>query len=465
MTRTRSRPKLSILGIALLVGLGGILYGYDIGVVSGALLFIKNSIPMTDTQVGFMVGAVLGGGLVGTIIAGPLADKFGRRILIALSSIVFILGVGCILIAHAYETLLLARILLGIGVGIIAVAVPLYVTELVPASDRGKYVTFFQLFLTFGIVLAYFVDLYFTPSGNWRAMFGVVLLPAIVLLLGVFRLPESPRWLVANGQSEKAMRILSSTRSKSKAESDLINIHNSLSETGATWKGLFTQKLALPLFIAVSIAILNQLTGINTFLQYAPDILKSAGLGSNFAAMLGSAGIGAINFICTIIALLLVDKLGRKPLLITGVLGIVCAEVFLGIVNYLPMLEATRGMLSLIGLFCFIIFFAIGPGVVVWLAISELLPTQVRGKAVALCLFFNSLAATVLASVFLDLRNALGMDGTYWLCAAFSAAYLCIAIFLLPETKSKTLEEITEYFQKSDDEKSSYEEAAPSVSR
>ncbi|PHQ78868.1 MAG: MFS transporter [Coxiella sp. (in: Bacteria)] len=443
----RSRHDTWVFAISILVGIGGILYGYDIGVVSGALFFIKKTIPMSTSQAGVIVGAVLGGGLVGTLIAGPLADLYGRRFVIGLSSLIFITGVGCILLAHSFVTMLVARLGLGVGVGIVAVAVPLYVAELVPAKDRGKYVTFFQLFLTFGIVLAYFVDLAFTPSGNWRAMFGVVLIPAVILLIGMFFLPETPRWLLTKGRKNQAIDVLRKTHAADKVQPEMNHILDSLKSAQGDWRDFFNARLMLPLFIAVGIAILNQLTGINSFLQYAPHILKAAGLGSNKVAMLGSAGIGILNFICTLISIFLVDRIGRRPLLIFGVTGIIVSEVFLGIVNMPHAGFSHVGLLSLIGLFGFIVSYAIGPGVVVWLAISELFPTAIRGKGIAICLFFNSLAGTLLASLFLNITHELGVSGTYWLCAFFTLFYLLMALFYLPETKSQSLEEIQEYFE------------------
>ena len=441
------RRELWVFAISVLVGIGGILYGYDIGVVSGALLFIQKSIPMTNTEMGVSVGSVLAGSLLGTLMAGPLADHYGRRFMIACASIVFIVGVGCILVAHSFVTMLLARLLLGSGVGIIAVAVPLYVAELVPAKNRGKYVTFFQLFLTFGIVLAYFIDLAFTPSGNWRGMFAVVLIPAVILFVSMFFLPETPRWLLANDHERRARRVLELTHDIYDIEAEVTHIKNSLSDAEGTWRDLINKKMALPLFIAVGIAILNQWTGINSFLQYAPHILKSAGLGSNIVVMLGSAGIGMMNFLCTLVAIFLIDRVGRRPLLIIGVLGIIVSEVFLGVANMSSLASSGVGVLSLIGLLGFIVFYAIGPGVVVWLAISELFPTHVRGKGTALCLFFNSLAGTLLATFFLDLTHTLGVSGTYWLCAFCTLFYLLIAMFYLPETKAKTLENIQAYFE------------------
>ncbi|RDI40996.1 sugar porter family MFS transporter [Aquicella lusitana] len=444
-----TKNKTFLFWIACLVSLGGILYGYDIGVISGALLFIQNSIPMTDTQTGIIVGAVLAGGLAGTLLAGPVGDRYGRRFLILLSSVIFMLGVCLILLAHSFLMMLYARLLLGVGVGVVAVAVPLYVAEIVPAQDRGKYMTFFQLLLTFGIVLAYVVDLIFTSTGNWRAMFAVVLVPALILFLGMLFLPETPRWLMANNHPHRARDVLLQIRpSAEEVEKDMQLIQSSLRQTQGSWLELFSRQFWVPTLIAVGIAIFNQLTGINSFLQYAPLILKNAGIGSDMVTMIGSAGIGLLNFLCTIVAIALIDTLGRRPLLLTGVAGVMVSECYLGAVQYLGQDPFITGLLSLAGLFAFIVFFAIGPGVVVWLAISELFPTRVRGKGIAFCLFFNSLASTVLATFFLSLSHTLGMSQTYWLFAFFTLAYFLIAFFLLPETKTKSLEEIQFHFEK-----------------
>lgn len=433
--------------IAGLVSIGGILYGYDMGVISGALLFIRHSIPMNDTQVGLIVGAVLGGGLVGTLIAGPIGDRFGRRFLISLSSLIFILGVLFILMAHSFFMLFLARLFLGVGVGVVAVSVPLYVAEIVPTKDRGKFVTFFQLLLTFGIVLAYFVDLLFTSSGDWRAMFAILLIPAMILFFGIFFLPESPRWLMANNREKEAREVLQKIRHHhSEVDQDLHLIRQGLKQVQGSWRELFSHQLILPSMVAVAVAIFNQLTGINSFLQYAPLILKNAGISSNLVTMIGSVGIGILNFLFTIIAISLIDSLGRRPLLLVGVAGVIASEIFLGLINYFIPDSPNAGILSLIGLLFFIMFFAVGPGVVVWLVISELFPTQVRGKGIAVCLFFNSLASTTLATFFLPLVKHLGVGQTYWLFALFTLGYFVVVYYFLPETKEKSLEEIQHYF-------------------
>jgi SP family galactose:H+ symporter-like MFS transporter len=432
-----------LLWIGGLVSVGGILYGYDMGVISGALLFIKNTIPMTDEQIGLIVGAVLGGGLFGTLLAGPVGDYCGRRFLIGISAFIFLIGLVMILLAHSFLMLLMARLLLGTAVGMVAVAVPLYVAEIVPSKDRGKYMTFFQLLLTFGIVLAYFVDLIFTPTENWRGMFAVLFIPAFILLIGILKLPETPRWLIANNKPEQARIILQKLHhSEKEVEDDMELIAFSLKRTQGSWRDFFSRKFLGPALVALLIAIFNQLTGINSFLQYAPLILKNAGISSNEVTMLGSVGIGALNFIFTAIAITLIDSLGRRPLLLTGVFGVMLSEIYLGVVTIFFANSSSAGMLALAGLLLFIVFFAIGPGVVVWLAISELFPTKIRGKGIAFCLFFNSLAATALSVYFLPMVKFLGMGHTYWLFAAFSAAYFFVVLFFLPETKARSLEEI-----------------------
>lgn len=420
------------------VSIGGILYGYDVGVIAGALVFMQREVSLTDTQLGLIVGAVLGGGLIGNLLAGHIADYFGRRLVLIIASIIFIVGISLVLIAQQFLLLFVARILLGIGVGVISVAVPLYVTEIVPAAHRGKYVTLFQLQLTFGIMLAYLVDLFFTASGNWRAMFAIVLIPAIMLLIGAFFLPETPRWLLVTGKREQANAIINKLFNAKKPHDEI----NLLDLPQEKFIQLFSKKYVMPTCAAIVIAIFNQLTGINSFLQYAPRILKNAGLETDHIAMLGSLGIGSLNFIATFASFFLIDRYGRRPLLLIGILGIVLSELYLGLIPFISANDFIQGIMSLFGLASFIVFFAIGPGIVVWLAVSELFPTHLRGKAMGLCLFFNSMTSTILAVYFIPLTTYLGMSNTYFLFSIFGLGYFLLVTHLLPETKALTLEKI-----------------------
>jgi len=437
-----------VFAMIFCAGLGGILYGYDIGVISGALLFVQKVIPMTESQIGFMVGAVLGGGIVGTLVTGYFADRFGRRTMILASCVLFFIGIISILLTSSFVVLLISRLVLGLAVGIVAVAVPLYLTEVAPAKIRGRSITIFQLLLTFGIVLAYFVDLLFTPSGNWRGMFAVILIPTSILFFSMCFLPETPRWLLSKRRKVLAEKVLLQTRSVKEAQKELKQIQDSLKKTESNWQALFARNLWLPLSVSLVIAACNQLTGINVLLQYAPIMIQKTGLHSDLASMFGTVGIGLVNFLGTILAFFLIDRFGRRFLLLIGTAGVTLAYIYLGLLPHLGLAEQLQAELSLIGFATFIAFFAIGPGVVVWLAISELLPTKVRGKGVALALFINSVAGFLLSSAFLTIENLLSVAGTYLLFAGFTLVYFLVAFFMLPETKGKTLEEIQQFYQK-----------------
>jgi len=267
-------PNRYLICIILLVGTGGILYGFDVGVISGALLLIQKTIALSSVDLEIIVGSVFGGSLVGTLLAGPLADKIGRRVVITISALTFIVGIFCVISAKAFLLLFIGRLLLGIGIGIVSVAVPLYALELAPTEHRGLCVSVFQLFLTFGIVMAFFIDMLLIRSGNWHAMFEVVLIPAAILLIGVLFLPESPRWLLINLKKKEAMAVLSKLHSAEEVMLEVEHLQKSLKVQEGRWRDLFSKRLVSPLIISVSIAILQQLTGINTILQYAPVMLK-----------------------------------------------------------------------------------------------------------------------------------------------------------------------------------------------
>lgn len=435
--------------IIFFASLGGILYGYDIGVISGALLFIRNTIPITEHQTGVIVGAVLFGGLIGTLITGQLTDKFGRKIINLFSCLIFILGIIFILFAKSFASLLCARLLLGVGIGSIIVNTPLYISEIAPTAIRGRSMAFFQLLIAFGILLAYFLNLVFTISQNWRAIFGITLIPATILFFSTMFLPETPRWLIAKRQHIKAKAILLKTRHHVEAQDEFNQIQESMHSANAnTWKDLFVKRLSFPLFIALIITICNQFTGIQVLLQYSPLVIQEIGLDSHFSTMIGTIGIGFVNFLGTFFAMFLIDRIGRKRLLVIGSLGIILAYIYLGFLPHFTETSKLQAELSLLGLFVSTLFFAIGPATVMWLLITELFPTEIRGKAIALCLFLNSLVASLLSTMFLSIEHSLGMGNIYWLFVIFTIIYFLTALFLVPETKGKTLEEIQLFLNK-----------------
>ena len=440
--QTQTYKQWLIYAITLCAGLGGVLYGYDIGVISGALPLMQKTITLSLQQQELIVGGVLAGSLLGTLFTGAAADRYGRRAMILLACIIFACGVSLIIMAHGFASLICARLLLGLGVGVISVAVPLYLSEIAPAHLRGRSVAMFQIFLTFGIMLAYLVDLFFTQQGNWRAMFALILVPTLVLFVSMLLLPETPRWLLSRGKERKARKILQGLRPAHLVEIEIQAIQAGAQASKSSWRELLNPVYAPALFVALTIAVCNQLTGINVILQYAPIVMHSAGLSSGLAAMMATLGIGTLNFLATLVSMALVDVIGRKRLLIFGTGGVIMMSLYLALCSYILPQGSTQATFVLLGLLAYIVCFAVGPGVIVWLAISELLPTKVRGKTVALCLFVNGLTATVLSSCFLSIQVHFGMGATYLLFAACTCVYFVTAKYFLPETNNRNLEDI-----------------------
>ncbi len=418
--------------------LGGILYGYDLGVFSGVIFFIQRDLHLSTLQIGVLGGAVFIGGLIGTMTAGYLSDRFGRKTMIIVGAALFILGVIGLLFKPNFDHILIARVVLGVSVGVVSVATPSYLSEIAPSHIRGRSVTIFQLFLSAGILIAYIVDTLLSPSGSWRSMYALALVPAGLLLLTMIFLPESPRWFANKGEVDKAFSVLKKTRPHAEAELEMAGILESSYNMKSHWRDLFRRKVAFPLTLTLVVAILNQLTAINSVLLYAPEIFRQSGFYSHRLDMDASVLVGLINFVATIIGTCLIDKLGRRFLLMFGTLGVTCAYLFLSltIAHHWPF------YCSLTGLLVFIFCFAVGPGSMVWLIMTELLPNNIRGKGLALALFANSLTSWGVSTIFLQLKGDIGLTHTYLIFAFFTFLYFIVAVKYLPETKRRSLEQI-----------------------
>lgn len=435
--------------IAAFSAISGLLYGYDIGVISGALLFMQQDLSLNAHEVSMIGAAVLGGGAFVTLITGVLSDWFGRKKMMLVAAIVFLLGIIAIVNAHNYHEALTARLIQGIGIGIITINAPLYIAESAPTRLRGRSVTLFQLMLTIGILSAGFVDLFFTShGGDWKAMFLTGFIPGVIMLVGAFIIPESPRWLMLKGHPAEALKVLQRTRSNEEAEIELAEMQESVQaaqphahENSPIWQ----RRYILPLALICIISILQQLTAINSVLQFGALLLKQSGLHSNLTAMTGATGIMALNFLATFLALCLIDKVGRKVLLLIGTGGLACALFFSSAIMHFIAPGPIQGHFLMIGLFAFILFYAIGPGVVIWLILSELLPLRIRSKGMAVGLFLNCLTSAILAAVFIPMIDSIGASTVFLLCGVSTTLYFLIST-RLPETNQKTLEEIEAEF-------------------
>jgi SP family galactose:H+ symporter-like MFS transporter len=391
---------------------GGILYGYDLGVFPGAIYSIQHDIGLTSNQIDLSGGAVFMGGLLGTLCTGYLSDRFGRRIMIMVGSLLFMIGVLLTIRINSFLAFFMSRIVLGIAIGVITVTIPSYLSEIAPTKIRGRSVIIFQVFLTIGILFAYVAGSILSPGDHWHIMYIIIMIPAAFLLIAMFFLPESPRWLMSHHQETKALRVLTLTRPKQEALNDLNAMKQAhLDDTKSRWRDLLNRNIALPFTIVLLVAVLNQLTAINSILIYAPAVFKAAGMRGTEHAINATVFIGLINFIATVVGACFVDKLGRRFLMMLGTGTVTLSYLFLAMASHF----AWPPFASFIGILCFVFCFAAGPGAIVWLILTELLPTGVRCKGLSVALFANSLTSWAVASVFLQIKDHFGISSTYLL--------------------------------------------------
>ncbi|MGA3010142.1 MAG: MFS transporter [Terracidiphilus sp.] len=578
--------NLFLLAVA---GLGGLLYGMDIGIIGGALPYLQATSPLTAAQISIVVAAVLLGAVFSTMFAGMLADWMGRKPLMILSGLTFVVSIPMIALSHGYSPLLVGRLLEGVSAGLIGVVVPLYLAECLAASDRGKGTGVFQWLPTSSMVFAALIGIYFSyhvaavaKTGDasalfaykdqaWRHLFWVSLPPGILFILGCLLVSESPRWLFKRGKKPQALAALLRSRAEQQTAVEFEEMEESqrkasaLSSTGKKiQESLLRRKYVVPFLLACIILFCNTATGINSLIGYNTDILLQSGL-SDLHAHWGYVIFTSMNFLLTMVGMALVDRKGRKFLLILGTSGIIVSMVGVGILflrtekisvdarsqvqamispsqeltlpfnhdeaaqllsaqgdgakdidagraslaiiysygdftaatsfvrsddaaarpieitrsscvpankvlalfkNPLGNLDAAQtaplkiekalvgrvpdsshGWLVALGLFLFMAFYAVGPGVCVWLALSELMPTRIRSNGMSIALVINQLVSTTLAGIFLPFVSKNGYSSMFFLFAGFTVIYFIVAAFFLPETKGKTLEEIEAHFE------------------
>ena len=442
-------PKLKgmTLLVVIVAAFSGILYGLDMGAIGGALEPMAAEFKLTATEQGFIVSAVLGGGAVSLLIAGFLADLIGRKKMIVVAAFLFVIGIFMIGYANGYHSVLWGRLIMGTGVGITSVLVPLYLAETAPAHIRGRAIVSYQLCLTIGILVAYLIGLYYTKSANWRDMFLDLNYPGVLFLIFCFIIPESPVWYFLRGKKDISGRILHKIHHEKEAKfimGEMEQLHNENISDGSD--SFFKRSYFIPFLIGLIVACLTPLTGINIIISYCPTILKGCGLTTN-AAMIVGVIVMLLNVIVTIVAMSLIDKLGRKPLLLISSLIAFIALIVMGIATMLPDTASIKMALVAIGMFGFIIGYGVGIGVVVWLAMSELLPSKIRSRGIAIALFGNTVINTIILAVFLDVEKAIGYSAIFFILGGFTIVYFLFTLICFPETKGKSIEEIEEIFR------------------
>jgi SP family galactose:H+ symporter-like MFS transporter len=443
-----SHARRNVMFTAVIAALGGLLFGYDTGIIASALLFIKSDFDLSSFEQGMVVSAVPIGAVFGAALAGQLADEYGRRRMILLAAALFVAGSIVSALAQGATVLIVARVFIGFAIGLASATCPVYISEVAPAELRGRLVTLFQLAVTVGILVAYVVGLALEPSGSWEWMLALGAIPALLLGAGILAMPQSPRWLVMIGDSIEARRELLKLREDvDGVDKELHEIEHSLGAEKGSWRDLRAPAVKAALVVGVGLAVLQQVTGINTVIYYAPTIIQDTGIDSDSAAILASIGVGVVNVLATVLALWLVSRYGRRPLLVVGVTGMVLALVLLGVAFEVGSGGEGLASLAVIALMVYVGAFAISLGPIFWILNSEIYPLHARGHAAGVGTMANWTSNFLVSLTFLPLLNWLGSAPTFWLYAAVGVFTIFFCLRFVPETKGKQLEEIEQIWQ------------------
>ena len=441
-----------IIGVCFVAALGGLLFGYDTGVINGSLKFVQLKFELTPAMKGFAASSALIACIFGAAFAGTLSDRLGRKKVLILSAILFLVSAIGTALPKTLSQFIIFRFIGGLGVGAASMTSPMYIAEITPARIRGRMVSVNQFAIIFGMLVVYFINYFIAGCGDeawntetgWRWMFGSESLPALMLLILMFAVPETPRWLTKQNRKDEALRILCRVDGQKFAETEMVAIEDAISHESASLRQLFQPGMKIVLIIGVVLAVLQQVTGINVFLYFGSEIFEKIGGENIDAALLQQVIVGAVNLLFTIIAIWTVDKLGRKPLMIIGSIGMGVSLFAMGLAGCY---QAT-GLWLLFFVLGYIACFALSVGPVTWVILSEIFPTKIRGRAMGIATVCLWLANTVVSQTFPM------MDENKFLIEKFNHGFpfflygsMCIVLILfmlkyVPETKGKSLEEI-----------------------
>ncbi|MCK5137897.1 MAG: sugar porter family MFS transporter [Bacteroidales bacterium] len=469
MSAKNKSKKSVVIVIASIAATGGLLFGFDTGVISGAIPFLQDYFELTDSQIESVTALGLIGAVVGALSTGAISDYLGRKKVILASAFVFATGAVWTGFAPSVTQLMISRFYLGLAIGVSSFAVPLYISEISPTKIRGTLVSMFQLLITVGILTAYLSDNALADNNNlecWRPMLWVGVIPALVLFIGMFFLPETPRWLMSKGREDEARKVLDRIEDPEFIDKSIAGMKSDIAidASQASWKEIFKPWLRNALIIAVGIMFFQQFVGINTVIYYSPKIFLAAGFEGAEAAIAASVIVGAVNVLFTIISLFIIDRLGRRKLYFIGLSGIAVALVCMGLGFMLP--GAGKWFL-VISMLVYIAFFAISLGPLGWLIITEVFPTRVRGLGASIGSLSNWGFNTLVVWTFYKMASAIGnvkdvvvpegqdlsdicpncIGSVFWIFAAVALIGLVWGYFYIPETKGVSLEKIEEHWR------------------
>ncbi|MEM1134490.1 MAG: sugar porter family MFS transporter [Bacteroidota bacterium] len=448
-----------IIKLAVIASLGGFLFGYDTAIISGTVGLVKGQFSLSTVMEGWYVSSALVGTIAGVLSAGIFSDKFGRKELLIISAIFFgVSAIGCML-CGSFTELVAYRLIGGIGVGIASMLSPLYISEISPAAKRGRLVALYQFAITIGILCAYFSNAYLLNLSSffqeneglinkimatelWRGMLGSETIPAFIFLMLLFMVPKSPRWLIMKGEKERAKRILHKIVTEEEAHKEIKEVETNLAKESGGIKIAFSSGFRTALIVGILLAFLTQVSGINAIIYYGPKILEKAGLKLS-EALGGQVIIGIVNVLFTLVAIWKIDHLGRRPLLLYGVLGIIVSLTTVGFLFYI---EVNNTYLLMFFILLFIACFAFSYGPVIWVILSEIYPLKIRGTAMSIATISLWIGTTLVGQMTPWLLENLHSYGTFWFFTICTLPAIYLATKVLPETKGMTLEEIENYW-------------------
>jgi SP family arabinose:H+ symporter-like MFS transporter len=428
--------------IAAVAAISGLLFGFDTAVINGALIFLRAELALDTRGTEWATSSLLVGCAVGAAAAGWLTDRLGRKRILLVSALLFAASAVGAAVPRTLGEFVAARLVGGLAIGVASVLAPLYIAEISPAAIRGRLVALNQMAIVTGILLAYFVNWLLSAGGpsSWRFMFASAALPSAAFFLALLFVPESPRFLVEKGREERALDVLARVSGALQARAELAEIRETIAEESGTLRELLAARLRRPLGIAVFLAVFQQVTGINTVIYYGALIFKEQVGGQSDSAAIGAnVLIGLVNFVMTIVALGVIDRIGRRPLMMLASFGMAAALLALGL---LFRLQPPPALLILAVILLYTACFSVGLGPGVWVVISELFPTRIRGRAMSIATLALWLACILITATFLTLVEAVGSAGAFWIYAAASILNFVFIWRLMPETKGRSLEEI-----------------------
>jgi sugar porter (SP) family MFS transporter len=447
-----------LLRICLVATLGGLLFGYDTGVISGAIESLTQRFQLDDFMKGWASGCVLIGCAVGVLLVGPISDRFGRKKALYISAVLFLLSAVGTSLPHDILTFILFRILGGVGIGVASISTPMYIAEITPANLRGRMVAVNQIAIVGGISATSFANYFIAGSGDqawniatgWRWMFAMGVVPAIAFFLLLLRIPESPRWLIEMKRDDEARDILDHVGGKGFAAAEVAGIRESLAGEKGTWGELFSSRLRLPLMLGISLAILQQVTGINVFMYFGATIFKTMSQSTGVdAGLLQQIIINGSGVLFTLIAIASIDKWGRRPLMFLGTSGMGVSLVAMGVMAQTMGVTAATSNLMLAFIVLYIACFGLSVGPVIWVILAEIYPTAVRGRALGLATFCLWLADYLVTQTFpiMDAKGSWFVTHfnhafPFYVYAVFCVVLIVVMWLFVPETKGRSLEEI-----------------------